>query len=565
VSTTTVSLPSAVGRAVPPRREPSVRGWLLVLAAWTAFGAARVGLWAALEPVHPLWALHLLSRCWLWTALTAAIVWLARALPWDPRRAARFVAVHAAAAVAATLLESFWFHALQVALFGRPGVPLADRFLVQLYQGCLLLYLAVATLAYAARHRALAGERAAAALRAGAAATRARLEVLARKLHPHFLFNTLNAVAELLHRAPAAARATLDDLRALLAATLRGAAAEVTLAEELRLLARYGAIQETRFGGRLRVEIDADPAALELAVPHLLLQPAVENAVHHGVARRSGGRVRVTARRRGNQLELRVGDDGRGFRGPAREGLGLRNTRERLAAIGAPPPELRDVPGGAEVVLRLPARAPAAAPEPIAAAAVPAAAARLAVAGAFAALCLVASASSFGPRFWRVAPPEIWLRWTLGHAAILAAAACGIAAFARLARGRIVPHAAGLVATVIALPLLRALVDGRAAELALSPRLLGTLPGDVALYALAAGVSHAAAHLARARALASEAARLEAAAAAASLEARRLELDPGWLDGELAAVAGEPDPQRADDRVAALAARLRERLTEDDP
>jgi len=474
-----------------------------------------------------------------------------------------------------TAIETGWFHAAQLVLVGPPPRPIGERFLLHLFQGSLLQYLAVATLVYAARHHALAKERAVMAVRAGAAATRARLELLARKLHPHFLYNSLNAAAELVHTAPVVARRVLDDLRALLAATLRAARSEVTLAEELELLGKYLEIQRTRFGARLTVTVEAARAAQGMTVPHLLLQPLVENAIRHGVARRGGGRIAVAARLAGERLELSVRDDGPGFPGTAaREGLGLRNTRERLAAIGASPPELRGGPDGAEVVIRLPARPLRPEPEAGAATEVPPPPRLLPAAAVVLAACTLAAVASFGPRFLREGPPEMWLRWTAGTTALLALVALLVAGLAwewPIERGRatrrIALHLIFLGATVALLPLARAVIESRPGPIRLTPRLISAMPGDVALYLVAAGLSHAARALARARNLAREAARLDAEAASAELAARHLALDPAWLDAELAAIGRDAAaaPQLADDRIAALAERLREKLTEDEP
>ncbi|HEY9479554.1 MAG TPA: histidine kinase [Gemmatimonadaceae bacterium] len=165
---------------------------------------------------------------------------------------------------------------------------------------------------------------------------RAQLEALELQLHPHFLFNTLNAITALIAQEPRSAERIVNGLSELLRFSLsRAGEQEVTLERELDLLSRYIEIQQVRFPDRLRVEVDVEPAALTALVPSMILQPLVENAIRHGIApRAAGGRVDVRAERDGDTLRLVVSDDGLGARSPvsgeARGGVGLGNTRARL-------------------------------------------------------------------------------------------------------------------------------------------------------------------------------------------------------------------------------------------
>jgi LytS/YehU family sensor histidine kinase len=167
----------------------------------------------------------------------------------------------------------------------------------------------------------------------------ARLQSLRLQLQPHFLFNTLNAITALIGSEPRAAERMVAGLSELLRASLRSAdEQEVPLARELEHLKLYTDIQRTRFGDRLDVHLDVDPATRSAMVPSLLLQPLVENAIRHGLAPRAvGGQVYVRAARDGEELRLEVRDDGVGAetRGGAlsREGVGLANTRERLRRL----------------------------------------------------------------------------------------------------------------------------------------------------------------------------------------------------------------------------------------
>jgi sensor histidine kinase YesM len=219
------------------------------------------------------------------------------------------------------------------------------------------------------RRRLLHGERQ--ALRLQARLSEARLDALASQLRPHFLFNTLNAISVLMHRDTRAADLMLTRLADLLRATLRTPGTrEVPLRAEMDLLRRYLDIMRVRFGPRLGVE-EAVPAELEDAlVPPFLLQPLVENALEHGIERRSGaGRVRIAAEAVEGRLRLTVWDDGPGV-GPARdEGVGLSNTRRRLEQMygGAGRLELASEAGeGTRAAVELPLRrAPSPRAEPV--------------------------------------------------------------------------------------------------------------------------------------------------------------------------------------------------------
>ncbi|MGH7726720.1 MAG: sensor histidine kinase [Candidatus Eiseniibacteriota bacterium] len=170
----------------------------------------------------------------------------------------------------------------------------------------------------------------------------AELRALRAQIHPHFLFNTLNAIASLIHEKPAAAEEMTTRLADIFRYALRASEREYApLGEELAFLRDYLGIERMRFGPRLRIEERIEPGLESVPVPSLLLQPLVENAVRHGIAPRpEGGTITISARRNGNHLALEVADDGAGFRstGPAVRsddgGFGLHAVRERLRAQG---------------------------------------------------------------------------------------------------------------------------------------------------------------------------------------------------------------------------------------
>jgi signal transduction histidine kinase len=191
----------------------------------------------------------------------------------------------------------------------------------------------------------------------------ARLESLRLQLHPHFLFNTLNAISAFVESHPERARRMIARLGELLRRTLDGGTtAELPLSQELDLLAPYIEIQRIRFGDRLSIELDVSGDTAGALIPTLMLQPLVENAVEHGVKRRlDGARVRLTAERAGDCLRLEIADNGPGPAAGGGQGVGLANTRARLAGLygDAHRFELKAVEtGGTVVTIELPFKSP---------------------------------------------------------------------------------------------------------------------------------------------------------------------------------------------------------------
>jgi signal transduction histidine kinase len=162
----------------------------------------------------------------------------------------------------------------------------------------------------------------------------AELSALKTQLHPHFLFNTLNAISELVYSDPKVADESILRLSEMLRFALEsGKTQEVSLKEEVEFLEKYVEIQRTLMRERLTVRLNVDPETLDASVPNMLLQPLVENAVRHGISPRpAGGEIDVYARRLDDRLYLEVSDDGLGMPDgdAAKEGVGLINTRERL-------------------------------------------------------------------------------------------------------------------------------------------------------------------------------------------------------------------------------------------
>jgi len=215
----------------------------------------------------------------------------------------------------------------------------------------------------AVRHYTTSRARQRRAMALEAAVAKAQLAVLRTQLHPHFLFNALNSISSLVFDEPRQAQKMIAQLAELLRATLAdGGLGSWTLRRELELLERYTAIEQVRFGARLRVEIECDDDALDALVPALLLQPLVENAILHGIQPSiAGGTVRISAQRDGRSLRLHVNDDGVGLNGNGANGnhggVGLTNSRERLEKQFGEDQSLEIAPAngsGTEVRIRIP-------------------------------------------------------------------------------------------------------------------------------------------------------------------------------------------------------------------
>jgi two-component system LytT family sensor kinase len=200
----------------------------------------------------------------------------------------------------------------------------------------LTVYWAAALATYAMHRSRALREREVARAQVETQLAQAQLQALKVQIQPHFLFNTLHAIATLVREDPARAERTVEHLSEMLRTTLtHHQAQEVALRDELETLHPYLEIEKVRLGERLAVQLEVGPGVQGALVPHLLLQPLVENAVRHGISpRRRPGWVRVEARAGDGWLHLAVEDNGRGMSGPVRPGaIGLANTRARLRQL----------------------------------------------------------------------------------------------------------------------------------------------------------------------------------------------------------------------------------------
>jgi signal transduction histidine kinase len=324
--------------------------------------------WYAIREVNAPVTSSLISVLVPWLLLLPflpLVVMLAEAKPLDRGRWARSLPPHLVATLFLVLVHQLLTARVVSWLQPHPPIPLIP-FWIKLITFRLavdsLVYWTIVGGVHAARATREAREREQTAARLETSLAEARLAALREQLQPHFLFNSLNAVSTLALRGDRdAVTQALTTLSELLRMTLEiHRTQELPLAEELAFLDRYLELQQLRFGDRLTVVRLVEEEALDAAVPAMLTQPLVENALRHGIEREPGaGRVEIRARRRDGQLVIEVRDSGPGFVAAAgiREGIGLTNTRARLAGLYGAEAKLEcgDAPGGGgEVRITLP-------------------------------------------------------------------------------------------------------------------------------------------------------------------------------------------------------------------
>lgn len=322
--------------------------WMVIWATWTLFGLFFTSQFAlqnqlSRNPV-PFWQIlswQMVSG-YVWFALSPLILRLAEKYPFEAGKWRKSLPVHLIAGV----FLAFFQQAVDAFLLTRLGYPPNRQFanffeaykyfiFINLHLS-ILIYWGVVGIKSAFSYYQKYRERELETSRLEARLAQSRLQVLKMQLHPHFLFNTLNAISELIYKDREAAERMLGDLSDLLRLSFENLEVqEISLKQELEFLRKYLEIEQMRFQNRLRVEIEIAPDTLDAGVPNMILQPLVENAIKHGIApRSSGGVIEIGATRNNGSLELTVADDGIGvpFNDVENlsEGVGLSNTRRRL-------------------------------------------------------------------------------------------------------------------------------------------------------------------------------------------------------------------------------------------
>ncbi|MBZ5594167.1 MAG: histidine kinase [Acidobacteriia bacterium] len=331
------------------------RTYALVFLAWTVVGLFffSQGLTQKLFSRDPTpWWHYLVS--WLvgvYTSafLTPVILWLGRRFPIERRNWPRRVALHVLLSIAFSFVQLAWESAIlpRIGVFPAFMKGFVGTFFVVFmlgFHGNITTYFTLLGIQYGFRYYRKYQEREREALRLELHASelqsqlaQAQLNALKMQLQPHFLFNTLNAIMVLVRQQKGRqAEEMLSRLSDLLRCVLEDVdAQEVPLRRELEYLKLYLSIEQVRFQDRLQVEISADAAILDAAVPHMGLQPIVENAIRHGIGRSSAaGKIQIKACRVNETLEVKVRDDGPGLPPVLQSrGIGLANTRARLQQL----------------------------------------------------------------------------------------------------------------------------------------------------------------------------------------------------------------------------------------
>jgi two-component system, LytTR family, sensor kinase len=316
--------------------------WAAATAWWTLsglFSAANYHQMAAGDGDPVSWRHALgtaMSSSYLWIPFTIAIFRLSSRFPLEGVRWRRSLLVLAGGWLGLVLARAGLVMILNRWVGWYTSLPPFGSVLVTSLSNNTFLYWMLVGVAHALHYAQRTREREMEASRLTAQLAQARLDALKAQLHPHFLFNTLHSVAELVHVDPDAADRMIVRLSELLRRTLsRPTDEDVSLREELSLAALYLDIERMRFGDRLQVDWEVTAESMGARIPQLLLQPLIENALRHGLAGRAApGHLVVAACIRGPRLALEVRDDGAGpdpssSRSPG-GGLGLSNIRARL-------------------------------------------------------------------------------------------------------------------------------------------------------------------------------------------------------------------------------------------
>ncbi len=337
--------------------------WMLISGCWFVWGLFNASRLKAVIP-QSTWGQALeyaMPDALIWAALTPGVLWLVSVLPVRPGNLLHRVPLHLALAVLIAVIHSL-FDTLANVLLGTSLTfsQLFAKILRHTLHLNVLVYIVIASVDQSLRRYLKTQEQSRRNAELRAQLSSARLASLEAQLRPHFLFNTLHTISGLMDTDPKAGRQVVCRLSDLLRSSLRnGEQREISVERELEHARAYLEIERVRFAGRLEASVRGEPAALSCAVPNFILQPIVENAVHHGLADAAGS-VEVTAACRNGKVELQVRDSGsdREAENPG-HGVGLANTAARLRELYGDEAgiDIRRLDGGGSVVtIRLPRR-----------------------------------------------------------------------------------------------------------------------------------------------------------------------------------------------------------------
>jgi two-component system, LytTR family, sensor kinase len=320
--------------------------WRFITAGWTIYAvymaiasyviSARLG-----RPIS--WSQAIVNDflyAGLWLLLTPLVLWLARRFRFERGHSAMPFTIHLGASLILSFIHK-GVHWLLVALFVSVAGGRAFSWdtlyanLLSFYDYGLQLYWILLAVNYVLEYAHRLRQQELKASQLQTQLVQAQLQALRMQIHPHFLFNTLHTIAGLI-RSEDKQKAVrmISGLSDFLRATLEGAGTqEVPLRQELDMVKRYLEIQQVRFSGTLQTEFAVEPSALDVLVPNFVLQPLVENAIVHGAPSAEGeaGRnIVVSAIRQNGTLMIEIRDNGPGLDSAKPEGIGMKNTRDRL-------------------------------------------------------------------------------------------------------------------------------------------------------------------------------------------------------------------------------------------
>ena len=355
--------------------EPRSTSWRWIVGIWAAYAlcdACQTVLSMHADGKHqpwlPVFATDFVS--WLpWALATPLVIAMARRYPLSRGVSARSIGAHLTVFAVVSAITESWSAGLQM-LFNPWGDAHRPTFVATwtmmcLYQCVTFLtaYALIVAVTYVMDAKAGMARQMTEAARLNGELSKAQLAALRRQIDPHFMYNTLNSIAGLVreHLNDAAVSMIVGLSEFLRRSSEDSHRPQVALQEEVEYLQRYLDIQKVRFGERLQVSVDIPSDLLRAQVPTLLLQPLVENAIKHGIAKRvAGGAVRVAGACHDSRLCLSVYNDGPNLPTDweaAQSGVGIRNLRTRLQILHGSDSELqltRANSAGVEVLVTLP-------------------------------------------------------------------------------------------------------------------------------------------------------------------------------------------------------------------